>query len=81
VSGTTEVFFYFETLHANGLPLPTAVIRDLERQINPIVHQRFWPVTFKIRSLRLDADALILSSRGTGTCPSCAGGEQPRYAP
>ncbi len=81
VSGTTEVYFYFETLHANGVPVPTPVIRDLERQINPIVHQRAWPVTFKIRSLRLDGEALTLSSRGSGTCPSCAGGEQPRYAP
>lgn len=81
VSGSTEVYFYLETLHVNGLPLPTVVIRDLERQINPVIHQRIWPVTFKIRSLRLDAQALTLSSQGEGTCPTCAGGEQPIYAP
>lgn len=81
VSGTTEVWFYFETLHANNLPLPTAIIRDLERQINPIIHQKPWPVTFKIRSLRLDAQSLTLSSRSDGSCPSCGGGTQPIYNP
>lgn len=81
VSGTTEVWFYFETLHANSLPLPTAVIRDLERQINPIINQQTWPVTFKIRTLRLDGQSLSLSSRSEGSCPSCGGGEQPIYNP
>ncbi len=81
VSGTTEVYFYFDTLHANGWPLPTLVIRDIERQINPVVHQRDWPVTFKIRSLRLDAQSLTVSSQGDGTCPTCGGGEQPAVSP
>jgi len=81
VSGSTEIWFYFETLHANGFPVPTAVIRDIERQINPVVHQRAWPVTFKMRSIRLDSQALSLSSRGDGTCPTCSGGQQPTYAP
>jgi len=81
VSGTTEVYFYFDTLHANGWPLPTAVIRDIERQINPVVHQRDWPVTFKIRSARLDAQSLTVSSQGDGTCPTCGGGDQPAVSP
>lgn len=81
VSGTTEVWFYFETLHANNFPLPLAVIRDVERQINPVIHQQLWPVTFKIRSLHLDAQSLSLGSRSEGTCPSCGGGEQPIYNP
>lgn len=81
VSGTTEVYFYFDTLHANGWPLPTPVIRDLERQINPVVHQRDWPVTFRIRSVRLDAQSLTVSSQGDGTCPTCGGGEQPAVSP
>ncbi len=81
VSGTTEVWFYFETLHANNLPLPVAIIRDLERQINPVIHQQSWPVTFKIRALRLDGQALSLSSRSDGSCPSCGGGQQPIYNP
>ncbi|MBI3997927.1 MAG: hypothetical protein HY355_02760 [Armatimonadetes bacterium] len=81
VSGTTEVYFYFDTLHANGIPVLTVIIRDLERQINPILHQRDWPVTFRIRSLRLDAQGLTISSQGDGTCPTCGGGAQPTYAP
>jgi hypothetical protein len=81
VSGTTEIYFYFDTLHANGTPMPTAVIRDLERQINPILHQRQWPVTFKLRSVRLDAQGLTVSSQADGSCPGCGGGEQPALAP
>lgn len=81
VSGTTEVYFYFDTLHANGWPMPTRLIRSIERQINPVVHQRDWPVTFKIRSVRLDAQSLTVSSEGDGTCPTCGGGEQPVVAP
>jgi len=80
-SGTTEVFFYFDTLHAGALPVPSAVIRDLERQLNPVMHQRLWPVTFKIRSVRLDAHALTISSQGEGTGPGYGGGQQPAYAP
>lgn len=81
VSGTTEIYFYFDSLHANGLPMPTAVIRDLERQINPVLHQRAWPVTFKIRSVKLDAQALTVSSQADAACPGCGGGEQPALAP
>lgn len=81
VSGTTEVWFYFDTLHANNFPLPVAVIRDIERQINPVINQTTWPVTFKIRALRLDAQSLSLSSRSDGSCPSCGGGQQPVYNP
>jgi hypothetical protein len=81
VSGTTEVYFYFESLHAGGLPVPTAVVRNLERALNPIMHQRDWPITFKIRSVRLDAQSLTASTQGDGTCPSCGGGEAPALAP
>jgi hypothetical protein len=81
VSGTTEIFFYFDSLHANNLPLPTAVIRDLERSINPVLHQRDWPVTFKIRSARLDAQGLTVSTQGDASCPTCGGGDTQRYAP
>jgi hypothetical protein len=81
VSGTTEVYFYFDTLHANGWPMPTRLIRQIERQINPVVHQRDWPVNFKIRSVRLDAQSLTVSSQGDGTCPTCGGGDQPAISP
>lgn len=81
VSGTTEIFFYFDTLHAGALPVPSAAIRDLERQLNPVMHQRLWPVTFKIRSVRLDAQSLTISSQGEGAGPGYGGGQQPAYAP
>lgn len=81
VSGTTEVHFYFDTLHVGGLPIPTMVIREIERQMNPVVHQRNWPVTFKIRSVRLDAHGVTVSTQGGGECPACGGGTQPVYAP
>ncbi|MDR7419808.1 MAG: LmeA family phospholipid-binding protein [Armatimonadota bacterium] len=81
VSGTTEIYFYFESLHANGLPMPMSVIRDLERSINPVLHQRDWPVTFKIRSVKLDAQGLTVSTQGDTSCPTCGGGDTQRYAP
>jgi hypothetical protein len=81
VDGTTEIYFYIETLHANGLPMPTAVIRDLERKINPVVHQRDWPVTFKIRLVRLDAEGLLIGSRPDSTAPGTTGGPPPTLSP
>lgn len=80
-SGTTEVYFYFDSLHANGWPLPTTVIRDIERAINPVLHQRQWPVTFRIRSVKLDAHALTVGTQGETSCPVCGGGQAPQYEP
>ncbi|MGQ0570830.1 MAG: LmeA family phospholipid-binding protein [Armatimonadota bacterium] len=80
-SGSTEVYFYFDSLHANSLPLPTVVIREIERHINPVLHQRSWPITFRIRSLKLDAHGLTVSTQSEGSCAGCGGGEQPFYAP
>ncbi len=81
-SGTSDVYFYFDSLHANGLPLPTFLVRELERQINPIVHQRQWPVQFKIRTVLLDAQGLTVSSQAGSGCPTCgSGGGQPQIAP
>ncbi|MDR7488015.1 MAG: LmeA family phospholipid-binding protein [Armatimonadota bacterium] len=73
VDGSTEVYFYIETAHVNGLPVPTPLVRRLEQQINPILTQRTWPVTFRLRSLRLGKEDLVLSSQGDGTCPACGG--------
>jgi hypothetical protein len=81
-SGTSEVYFYFEWLFANGIPLPIFVTREIERQINPIVHQRQWPVQFKIRTVLLDAQGLTVSTQASGACPTCGGGGgQPQIAP
>ncbi len=81
VDGTTEIYFYIETLHADGLPLPVSVIREVERRINPVVHQRDWPVTFKIRSVRLDAQGLTISSRADAAAPGQTGGPPPTLSP
>lgn len=81
VDGTTEIYFYIETLHADGLPLPVSVIRDVERRINPVVHQRDWPVTFKIRSVRLDAQGLTISSRADAAAPGQGSGPPPTLNP
>jgi DUF2993 family protein len=81
-SGTNDVYFYFESVHANGLPLPTFVIREIERQINPVVHQREWPVQFKIRTVQLDAQGLTVSTQASGVCATCGGGGgEPQIAP
>ncbi|MGQ0548214.1 MAG: LmeA family phospholipid-binding protein [Armatimonadota bacterium] len=81
VDGTTEIYFYIETLHADGLPMPVSVIREVERRINPVVHQRDWPVTFKIRSVRLDAQGLTISSRPDAAAPGQTGGSPPTLSP
>lgn len=81
VDGTTEIYFYIETLHANGLPLPISVIRGVERRINPVVHQRDWPVRFKIRSVRLDTEGLTISSRADAAAPGQTGGSSPTLSP
>ncbi len=81
VDGTTEIYFYLETLHADGLPLPVSVIREVERRINPVVHQREWPVTFKIRSVRLDAQGLTISSRADAAAPGQSSGPPPTLNP
>lgn len=73
VDGSTEVYFYIETAHVNGLPVPTPLVRRLEQQINPILTQRTWPVTFRLRSLRLGKEDLVLSSQPDGACPACGG--------
>lgn len=81
VDGTTEIYFYIETLHADGLPLPVSVIREVERRINPVVHQRDWPVTFKIRSVRLDAQGLTISSRADAAAPGQGSSPPPTLNP
>ena len=81
-AGTSDVYFYFDSLHAGGVPLPTFLVRELERHINPVVHQHQWPVQFKIRTVLLDAQGLTVSSQAGSGCPTCgSGGGQPQIAP
>jgi hypothetical protein len=81
-SGTHEVYFYFESLHANGIPIPTFLIREIERHVNPVVHQREWPVQFRIRTVQLDQQGLTVSTQGGPGCAACgSGGGQPQIAP
>lgn len=71
VSGTTEIFFHVENVRINGFPLFAPIIRIMEGQINPIVTQKTWPVTFTIRSLRMTTDGFVLSSQTDALAP-CA---------
>jgi hypothetical protein len=82
LGGTAEVYFYVENLRMNGLPLPHPLIRHMEKQYNPIVTQRDWPVRFKLRSLRLTKDDLVLSSAtDPTTCSACLGTDAPALLP
>ena len=82
VGGTQALYFYVENLRVNWLPLPEVVLRNMERQYNPIVDQQTWPVTFKLRSVRLSKDDLVVSSQhDPRVCSFCAGGDPPVVAP
>jgi hypothetical protein len=82
VYGEPEVTFHIQSLVVNGLPLPTFVIERLERQLNPVVDFRSWPVPFKIRSFRATRDGFVLSSQRdfAQPCNDC-GGPELRLAP
>jgi len=75
VDGEPEVFFHITALFVNSIPVPFALVDRLERQINPIVDFRTWPVAFPIRSFRQSADGLVLSSQGDigAPCSACGG--------
>ena len=82
VYGEPEIYFHIQTLVVNGLPIPYVMIDRLERQLNPVVDFRSWPVPFKIRSFRAVQDGFILSSQRdfAQTCNDC-GGPPLRLAP
>lgn len=63
VGNTPELYFYVERLRVNGLPVPEAVVRELERRFNPVLTQADWPVRFRLRSVRANRDEVVVTSQ------------------
>ncbi len=83
VGGTKEVYFYVDNIRVNGWPMPTFLIRKLETEFNPVLSQNTWPVTFKIRSLKMTQDVFVISSQAdpSAPCSYCTGGDAPLLTP
>jgi hypothetical protein len=75
VYGEPEVFFHIQALSVNSIPVPYVLAADLERQINPVVDFRTWPVAFKIRSFKQMEQGFVLSSQRdfSQPCNTCGG--------
>lgn len=72
VEGTHEIFFYVERLRVNWLPLPEFLLRNMERQYNPVIDQKTWPVIITLRSIRLSKEELVVTSEpDPGVCGFC----------
>lgn len=83
VENTPQMHFFLQGMRLGGLPVPEAVLREMERRYNPLLRQDGWPVRFNLRSVRLEATDLVVSSHphpGDG-CPFCGGGSTPRSTP
>ncbi len=75
VYGEPEVFFHIQALLVNSLPVPYILVDNLERQMNPVVDFRTWPVQFKIRSFQQTPEGFVLSSQRdfSQPCNICGG--------
>ncbi len=75
VYGDPEVFFHIQALLVNSLPVPYVLVDSLERQMNPVIDFRTWPVQFKIRSFRQTPQGFVLSSQRdlSQPCNACGG--------
>lgn len=71
VTGGPELYFRVQRLRVNGLPVPEAVVGELERRFNPVLTQKDWPVRFKLRAVRVDAEGVVVSSQPDGLCGFC----------
>lgn len=82
VGGTKEVYFHISDLRLNGLPVLSPLVRRFEQDINPVFSQSLWPITFKIRALRMTRESFVVSSQAdpAAPCPFCSGGESPSVA-
>ena len=69
------MFFHIQALLVNSLPMPYVLVERLERQMNPVVDFRTWPVQFKIRSFRQTPEGFVLSSQRdfAQPCLDCGG--------
>jgi hypothetical protein len=63
VNGTKDLFFHLERARVNGFPVFSFLLRTLENRINPVMSQMDWPVTFRLRAVRMSRDELVLSSQ------------------
>ena len=75
VYGDPEVFFHIQSLSVNSIPVPYILAANLERQINPVVDFRTWPVQFKIRTFKQTPEGFVLSSQRdfAQPCNTCGG--------
>jgi hypothetical protein len=75
VYGDPEVFFHIQALSVNSIPVPYILAANLERQINPVVDFRTWPVQFKIRTFKQTPEGFVLSSQRdlAEPCNACGG--------
>jgi len=82
VANRPELYFHVERLRVNGLAVPAAVVRELERRYNPLLTQADWPVRFKLRSVRVTRDEVVISSEPLGSsCSFCGDGGSRAPAP
>ncbi|MCS7234603.1 MAG: LmeA family phospholipid-binding protein [Armatimonadota bacterium] len=72
VNGGPELYFRVDRLRVNGLPVPEAVVKELERRFNPVVTQKDWPVRFNLRAVVVNADDVVVSSDPQAACRVCA---------
>jgi hypothetical protein len=75
VYGEPEVFFHIQALSVNSIPVPYVLAASLERQINPVLDFRSWPVVFKIRTFKQTSQGFVLSSQRdfSQPCNDCGG--------
>jgi hypothetical protein len=75
VYGEPEVFFHIQALSVNSIPVPYILAANLERQMNPIVDFRTWPVQFKIRMFHQTPEGFVLGSQRdfSQPCNACGG--------
>lgn len=75
VYGEPEVFFHIQALSVNSIPVPYVLAANLERQINPVLDFRSWPVMFKIRTFKQTPQGFVLSSQRdfSQSCNTCGG--------
>ena len=75
VYGEPEVFFHIQALLVNSIPVPYVIVDRLERQLNPVLDFRSWPVQFRIRTFRQTNDGFVLSSQAdfSQPCNACGG--------
>ncbi|MCS7172663.1 MAG: DUF2993 domain-containing protein [Armatimonadetes bacterium] len=60
--GTPAVYVRVHALRVNGIPLPPAAVAEFERRINPLLNMVEWPVSVRIRSVRITPTHVVLTT-------------------